>query len=129
MPGCLDSGGDKRYNVPYHGWGNAANAWRSANANAHPTVLSVSLPPISLDNRRQPCYTHGIMQNYEEVDGPGLRRIREARGLPRRVLAEKLGCSLGTVQNWEKGLTYPLPTFRKKLEEILHVRIKPRTQA
>lgn len=107
--------------------GNGPNSVAGSAGSVDKSTNPAALDP--LDNRHELCYTQTTMQTYEEVDGPGLRKVREARGLPRRVLAEKLGCSLGAIQNWEKEISYPLPTFRKKLEEVLHVRIKPRVQA
>lgn len=56
--------------------------------------------------------------------GKRIRCAREKRGMSREELAAKLGCSAQSIWRWERGEVKPLRAFRRKLEEILDVRLE-----
>jgi len=56
--------------------------------------------------------------------GKLIRRAREKRGMSREELAALLGCSAQSIWRWERGEVKPLRAFRRRLEEILDVKIK-----
>lgn len=52
-----------------------------------------------------------------------IRAARERLGMSRDELAAKLGCSVMTIYNWEKGRTRPSRPYRRILEERLGIKI------
>ena len=44
-----------------------------------------------------------------------LHRIREARKIPRKVLAKELGCSMQSIANWETGRFWPTLKIQAKI--------------
>ena len=53
--------------------------------------------------------------------GSRLRLMRRIRLLTQMELAEKLGVSVSAVSQWEKGVSYPLPTHLQGLCNVLGV--------
>jgi transcriptional regulator with XRE-family HTH domain len=49
-----------------------------------------------------------------------IERYRKAKGWTQTELAEQVGVSLNTVQNWERG-TEPRPKHRAKLAEVFGI--------
>ncbi|MEO0478398.1 MAG: helix-turn-helix transcriptional regulator [Planctomycetota bacterium] len=47
------------------------------------------------------------MTEIRKAIGDRLRSVREKAGLLQRQLAEEVGCSLSTVQSWERGRSSP----------------------
>ncbi len=50
--------------------------------------------------------------------GQEIKELRHRLKLTQAALANKIGCSLQAVCNWETGRSHPHRMFRKKLEEI-----------
>ncbi len=55
----------------------------------------------------------------EQFNGSGLRQWRENLGLSRAVVADELGVSYASVQNWESGDTTPRGENRRKVEQLM----------
>ncbi len=49
----------------------------------------------------------------------GVKALRERLGLSQPALAQRLGVSVVTLSRWENGRQYPLPAFKKRLEEMV----------
>lgn len=47
-----------------------------------------------------------------------IRAFRRALGLSQRALAERLGCSRRTVEEWEAGRRAPLALLRLALDQV-----------
>lgn len=50
-----------------------------------------------------------------------IRQVRERLGMKPIRLATRVGVSLMTIYNWEKGITYPQPDKRFKIAKVLGV--------
>ena len=50
-----------------------------------------------------------------------LRAARKKAGLTQQALADKVGISLVSVSNYEKGASYPLPYILYDMADALHV--------
>ena len=53
--------------------------------------------------------------------GKIIQRVRKDKGFTQKELAEKLGVSTGTVQQWELGVRYPRLIAMKRLESVLGI--------
>ena len=51
-----------------------------------------------------------------------LKQLRMFAGLTRKDLAQKLGKSDSTIQNWENGRTQPNANDIVKLEQVLNIK-------
>ena len=51
-----------------------------------------------------------------------LKQLRLFAGLTRKDLAQKLGRSESTIQNWEKGRSQPNANDIVKLEQVLNIK-------
>lgn len=59
--------------------------------------------------------------NFSEIAGARIREAREAAGLEREQLAERIGVGASTISNYELGYRYPKPNHLSKMARVLHV--------
>lgn len=59
------------------------------------------------------------VMNYAEIAGARIRQAREAAGLERDDLAERIGVGYSTIANYEQGTRYPKPNHLSKLAKVL----------
>lgn len=78
-------------------------------------VLTGTMPVPDLAPRSQPA-SHVIVSF-----GANLRRLREARGISQRILAQKIGVSMPTISMWESDQRRPVLKRLNQICEILGV--------
>jgi len=63
-----------------------------------------------------------------ESVGQMIKKARLAKGLTMVQLAELLGCTKAAAYCWEKDEAYPMPVFRKRLNEVLELNLGTKRQ-
>jgi len=61
--------------------------------------------------------------------GEQIKQAREVIGMTQIELARRMDCAEFTIRRWEKGGAKPLPIYRKKLEQVLKIKLEEEQDA